>query len=368
MKKKVLLGIMAFSLTFAAPCAIYAQDANEAAPATSEGIEAENTIEIPEYTTADYTENFIYSKKDEGLDKLKKNPCDEQGTVETLEYDTPAYAVNEILGTDETIHKSLHVYLPYNYDETKQYNILYLMHGGGDNQEFWLGDDNGGRPVFGETTCNVLDNMIKEGLCDPVIVVTPTFYSPVEGKEITEEQAKEYGESIGDENIGSEADLFTVFFKDELRNNIIPMIESKYSTYAGGDTSEENLIATRDHRAYAGLSMGSITSVRSILMGCTDLFSYVGSYSGIKCNFDLFKSTMDEKYFDYDIKYWFNGEGVEDIAVAEHVAFYNDVKEQMSEKFVDGENLCMVMLEDGNHAWTSWITDLYNSLLVFFTK
>mgnify|MGYP000152248482 CR=1 FL=1 len=65
------------------------------------------------------------------LDKLKKNACDEQGTVETLEYDTPAYAVNEILGTDETIHKSLHVYLPYNYDETKQYNILYLMHGGG---------------------------------------------------------------------------------------------------------------------------------------------------------------------------------------------------------------------------------------------
>ena len=58
----------------------------------------------------------------------------------------------------------------------------------------------------------------------------------------------------------------------------------------------------------------------------------------------------------------------EDIAVAEHVAFYNDVKEQMSDKFVDGENLAMVMLEDGNHAWTSWITDLYNSLLVFFKK
>ncbi|MBC8613049.1 MULTISPECIES: esterase family protein [Clostridia] len=367
MKKKMLLGVMALSLTLAAPCGVYAQDTN-AAPATSEGLEAEGTIEIPEYETADYAEDFIYSKKDEGLDKLKKNACDEQGTVETLEYDTPAYAVNEILGTDETIHKSLHVYLPYNYDETKQYNILYLMHGGGDNQEFWLGDDNGGRPVFGETTRNVLDNMIKEGICDPVIVVTPTFYSPVEGKEITEEQAKEYGASIGEENIGSEADLFTVFFQDELRNDIIPMIESKYSTYAGGDTSEENLIATRDHRAYAGLSMGSITSVRSILMGCTDLFSYVGSYSGIKSNFDLFKSTMDEKYSDYDIKYWFNGEGVEDIAVAEHVAFYNDVKEQMSDKFVDGENLAMVMLEDGNHAWTSWITDLYNSLLVFFKK
>ena len=368
MRKKLILGMMALSLTLTAPCAVFAQEANGAAPATSEGIEAEDAIEIPEYTTADYAQDYIYSKRDEGLDQFKKNACDEQGTVDTLEYDTPAYAVNAVLGTDETIHKSLHVYLPYNYDETKQYNILYLMHGGGDNQEFWLGDDNGGRPVFGESTRNVLDNMIKEGLCDPVIVVTPTFYSPVDGKEITEEQAAEYGASVGEDNANSDAYLYTMFFKDELRNNIIPLVEGKYSTYAAGDTSEENLAATRDHRAYAGLSMGSLTSVQSIMEGCTDIISYVGSYSGIKSNFERFKDIMEGEFADYDIKYWYNGEGVEDIAVAEHVAFYNEVKEQMSDKFVDGENLCMVMLEDGNHAWTSWITDLYNSLLVFFTK
>ena len=89
MKKKMLLGVMALSLTLAAPCGVYAQDTN-AAPATSEGLEAEGTIEIPEYETADYAEDFIYSKKDEGLDKLIKNACDEQGTVETLEYETPA--------------------------------------------------------------------------------------------------------------------------------------------------------------------------------------------------------------------------------------------------------------------------------------
>lgn len=44
-----------------------------------------------------------------------------------------AYAVNAVLGTDYMITKSLHVYLPSGYDASKQYNILYLMHGGGDN-------------------------------------------------------------------------------------------------------------------------------------------------------------------------------------------------------------------------------------------
>ena len=93
-----------------------------------------------------------------------KQPCDEQGTVVELEYDTPAYAVNDLLGLDETLHKKVEVYLPYGYDETKQYNILYLLHGtegetDGPMEEFWL-------KQWGDTTLPVLDNMIKQGLWD----------------------------------------------------------------------------------------------------------------------------------------------------------------------------------------------------------
>ena len=119
-----------------------------------------------------------FGKKNNAVDDLKQ-PCDQQGTVVELEYDTPAYAVNDLLGLDETLHKKVCVYLPYGYDETKQYDILYLLHGtegetDGPMEEFWL-------KQWGYETLPVLDNMIAQGLCDPVIVVTPTYYSRVGG-------------------------------------------------------------------------------------------------------------------------------------------------------------------------------------------
>lgn len=327
--------------------------------------------ESVEYTTAEYAEPFLYSKKDDAFTPYKKNACEQQGTIVPLEYDTPAYMFNELLGVDETLHKKLYVYLPYGYDASKQYNVLYLMHGGGDSQEYWLGKDkelSGGRPVFGETTQNVLDNMIFEGLCEPLIVVGPTFYSPVEGMEISDEQVKAFAEEIGEDNFTRVEDLYTWFFRYELRNEIIPLVETGYSTYAGGDMSEESLVASREHRAYAGLSMGSITSAHSVLMGCTDIIAYVGSFSGLRTNFELFKRTMEEQFAEYPIKFWYNGEGVEDIAFVEHIQFHNNVTSQMTDTFRDGENYAMVVLTDGNHAWTSWITELYNVLLVFFKK
>lgn len=324
-----------------------------------------------EYTTAEYEEAFFHAAKDPAFTPYKKTECDQQGTIEAIEYDAPAYAFNEILGVDEIIHKKLYVYLPYGYDPSTQYNILYLMHGGGESQEYWLGKDKeltGGRPAFGKTTQNVLDHMIQEGLCDPLIVVSPTFYSPVDGMEITLDQVKAFADEIDEFNYTRVDDLYTWFFRYELRNDIIPLVESSFSTYAKGDVSEENLIATRDHRAYAGLSMGSITSVHSALMGCADIIAYVGSWSGIKTNFDLFKSTMEDQFADYPIKYWYNGEGVDDIAFVEHMQFHNNVTSQMADTFRDGENYAMVVLEDGNHGWPSWIIELYNVLLVFFKK
>ena len=324
------------------------------------------------YTTVEYSEPFIYTKDDKDFKaNYKTKECDEQGTIVRLEYDTPAYAVNEIFGAEETLHKAMNIYLPYGYDAATQYNILYLMHGGGENEEYWLGKDkeiNGGRPVFGATTQNVLDNMIKDGLCDPVIVVCPTFYSIVEGKEITADLAAAYGEKIGDQYMTNEACVFAEFFKEELRNNIIPFVETTYSTYAGGDVSLDSLIASRDHRAFAGFSMGSMVSIHSAVMGCADIMAYVGSWSGALTPVDRLKEAVTETFGEYRLKYWYNGEGVEDIAYNDHVGFHNEVMAELSDVFVDGENYAFVMLENGNHAWTSWITELYNVLLVFFKK
>ncbi|MCI5529811.1 MAG: alpha/beta hydrolase-fold protein [Blautia sp.] len=251
----------------------------------------EETVQV-EYTAADYEVPFFYDL--ESVTELE-GECDQKGTVVSLEYETPAYAVNEILDTNQTMSKSVSVYLPYGYDETKQYNVLYLLHGTGGNDEYWLVNEKTGVP-----TCNVLDNMIAQGLCEPLIVVAPNYYSEIKDKEykLSDEIVAEYAEEVQDPLLVTRNDLWPEFFKEELRNQIIPLIESEYATYANGDVSEENLAATREHRALAGLSRGSMASVRSGLMANTDYIAYFGSYSGVWADFDKFKEILTEGVFN----------------------------------------------------------------------
>lgn len=53
------------------------------------------------------------------------------GTVERISYQTKAYATD-----NRTVTKSACVYLPYGYDSKTPYNILYLMHGTGDDESY----------------------------------------------------------------------------------------------------------------------------------------------------------------------------------------------------------------------------------------
>ena len=320
----------------------------------------EETVQV-EYTAADYEVPFFYDL--ESVTELE-GECDQKGTVVSLEYETPAYAVNEILDTNQTMSKSVSVYLPYGYDETKQYNVLYLLHGTGGNDEYWLVNEKTGVP-----TCNVLDNMIAQGLCEPLIVVAPNYYSEIKDKEykLSDEIVAEYAEEVQDPLLVTRNDLWPEFFKEELRNQIIPLIESEYATYANGDVSEENLAATREHRALAGLSRGSMASVRSGLMANTDYIAYFGSYSGVWADFDKFKEILTEGVFkDYPVEYWYNGNGSADFSLENHNEFLKKVTSEMPGKFIDGENFAFVVKEGAEHSYENWITDLYNTLLVFF--
>ncbi len=318
--------------------------------------------EQKDYFNPDYKWEFVWSTK--GISKLKAKAASQQGTVENLTYSTPAYAVNAVMGTDYVIEKSVNVYLPYGYDPGKSYNILYLMHGGGDDQDYWLVENS--NRTHGKTTTRVLDHMIEDGLCEGLIVVTPTFYADVPDVEIDEAKMQAVIDGIGEPNFNSMGSLYTWYFGDEFRNNIIPAVEAKYATYAKGDVSEANLIATRDHRAYCGLSMGSITSFHGVLMRNFDVIGWCGSWSGAKTDEPLFRETIQKNYADYDMNFWYNGNGVDDQAFQEHYDIYNTLMTTMSDKFVDGQNSAMVVFSDGGHNYAAWIADLYNCLLVFF--
>ena len=71
------------------------------------------------------------------------------GTVEEVVYNTKAYATDE-----RDVKKTAYVYLPYGYDSEKEYNILYLMHGTGDDEKYWLKTN-----PYNKT---MLDNMIAD--------------------------------------------------------------------------------------------------------------------------------------------------------------------------------------------------------------
>src|SRR5690606_7426686 len=145
--------------------------------------------------------------------------------------------------------KKMNVYLPYGYDpndKEKRYNVLYLMHGGGENEDLIFGGPGENRELK-----NILDHMIANGDIEPLIVVTPTFY-------------------------GGMNDV--ALFHDELISVVVPLVETTYNTHAKSG-SLEDLKASRAHRAFGGFSMGSVTTWH-VFANKLDYFKYFVPLSG----------------------------------------------------------------------------------------
>jgi enterochelin esterase-like enzyme len=272
---------------------------------------------------------------------ILKTPT-KSGIVERFEYDTQTY------GDDEStpLHKGAWVYLPADYDPAKEYDILYLLHGGGFTEEWWL-------KMFPDTV-TILDNMHEQGLCKPTIVVTPTFYHGEEDKHTHDESRCEN-------------------FWKELRYDLIPQVESHYATYAKKDVSEDNLIKTRSHRAFAGLSLGSMTTYRAAFYRNYDLFAWYGPFSGCCGPFgDHDKEvkriceTLENGYSkDLPLSYMLCCNGDEDIAFAEH----KDIMEKavaQSKYLEPGVNYDFFIIPGGVHDMKAWQLHLYHALQIFF--
>jgi len=141
---------------------------------------------------------------------------EQPGEIVKVEYTTTAYG--------EPLTSWMNVYVPYGYDAAKSYNIIYFLHGTNETQDSFIGD---------ERAKNALDNMIETGVTDPFLMVFPTYYYNYEERAI---------------NIPA--------FMTELREAIMPTVESQFSTYAPtADT--EGFQASREHRAFAGYSRGA---------------------------------------------------------------------------------------------------------------
>lgn len=182
-------------------------------------------------------------------------PAENPGTLEKLEYETwESFSYEE---QTQKLTKTAWVYLPYGYDEDKQYNILYLSHGGWSNETTTMGTPD--RP---HEFKHIVDHAIEDGMIQPLIIVLPT-----------------YNNTSGlDSGSYSLALQLVDNFHNELINDLIPAVEEKYSTYAEA-TDPEGLAASRDHRAFGGFSMGSMNTWHTFEY-CLDYFRYFAPSSG----------------------------------------------------------------------------------------
>ena len=265
-------------------------------------------------------------------EKYDSEECDQPGSVTKLTYRTKAY------GTDmRDVEKSAYVYLPYGYDETKQYNILYLMHGTGDNEAYWFETH-----AYNKT---MVDHLIASGDIDPLIIVTPTFYV--------------------EDDCMNELDHLTYSFAQELRNDLMPVVESTYSTYAESCDSE-GFTRSRDHRAFAGLSRGAVTAYHSAMCASLDYFSWFGAFSGSRTTADYFRDTIQSEGFeDYSINYLYVSSGNFDFAHPNQLEEYQALLD-MEPRLVPGENTALEVYPMRYHSIGSWHLALYNFLLKIF--
>jgi acetyl esterase/lipase len=158
----------------------------------------------------------------------------EEGTVEILWYDSKDYTRSDTPAT----RKPAYVYLPYGYDPSKKYDVIYLLHGWtGVAQEYFLGRSGNAKTNM----VRLFDNLIQKGLSRPFIAVSPTWDK--------DNQAKDWGESTREAAV----------FSQEYVKDLIPAVETHYSTYLE-KADKEGILASRAHRCIGGFSLGSITT------------------------------------------------------------------------------------------------------------
>ncbi len=211
-----------------------------------------------------------------GYDQRRENvPA---GSVERIEFESSVTNGN----------RPAMVYLPPGYSSDRTYPVLYLLHGIGGNETHW--------PQAGSANV-ILDNLIADGKAEPMIVVMPNGRASNEPSTLfggpggpgagpggpgpgpgpggpggPGGQAGPGGPGGGPGGAGGMGGMMVEFeayaaFEQELLNDLIPFIESRYS--ADSD---------RTRRALAGLSMGGGQSL-NMGLGNLDTFAWVGGFS-----------------------------------------------------------------------------------------
>jgi enterochelin esterase-like enzyme len=154
------------------------------------------------------------------------------------------------------------VYTPPGYDADREtrYPVLYLQHGGGEDETGWPRQ---GRMSF------IMDNLIAAKKAKPMLVVMEQGYARRPG-EAAPTPAPPRPAAAPGQAPPPRPDMSRMFtaFEDVMVKDLIPMIDATYRTKPD-----------RDSRAMAGLSMGGMQTFQ-ITTKNLDKFAYIGGFSG----------------------------------------------------------------------------------------
>ncbi len=243
--------------------------------------------------------------------------------------------------------RRIFVYTPPGYDSDREtrYPVLYLQHGGGEDETGWPRQ---GRMSF------ILDNSIAAKKARPMIVVMEQGYARRPGESATPRPAQPGPNA-------PRPDFSRMFgaFEDVMITDLIPMIDATYRT-----------IPDRENRAMAGLSMGGMQTFQ-ITLKHLDTFAYLGGFSGAGGGFG---GTFDVKTahggvmadadtFNKKVKVVWLGIGTtEPQRMYESVKNYHEALEEAGIKHVYYES------PGTSHEWLTWRRCLNEFAPLLFTN
>ncbi|MBQ8069861.1 MAG: esterase [Bacteroidales bacterium] len=246
---------------------------------------------------------FIPGERSENYYEATKH-----GTVTYRWYNSPSLGIS----------RRMTVYLPYGYEDNpkQKYPVLYLLHGGGGDEEAWTSM---GRAA------QIMDNLIEKGLAKPMIVVMPNG-----------NPNQRAANTLGLETIALDRNnpAFANAYVNSLVKEIIPFIEKEYRA-----------IPKADSRAIAGLSMGGghTTSATILYPG---VFGYICPLScGIRDSDHLDADLQGIKKAGYKL-YWI-GVGKEDTGA------YNGSL-ILDEALTRNGMPHTLYVSDDAHVWKNW--------------
>src|SRR5438552_12431647 len=226
------------------------------------------------------------------------------GTVQAVWYPSP---------TLKLASRRMMVYTPPGYETGNQkYPVLYLLHGGGGDEDAWL--------TMGRANI-IMDNLIAAGKAKPMIVVMPNgnatqtvsqgyAFGPTPARQSVQAPAPPPvqaaqaagGAPGGAGGRGGAPQPYAGSYPESLVKDVIPFVEKRF-----------RVLAAKDDRAIAGLSMGSGHTLAATNNN-PGTFAYIGVFSsGPQAVDETFQKQL-EAVKAGGVRFYWLGAGTTDMA------------------------------------------------------